>query len=186
MRHSEMGGGARWTCLGLAAGGTRTHDGLLTDSDTDWERTLDGLLTDFTRTSDGRAAVAGRPPYHGRAGDGRHWSDLDESSYSKMGGGVADKNIPPVSRAQLPCFHECRSGGNGRDVRCPSRAATDRTRAYNGQHTDKKRTGGGRGATALPRTGGRRSRGTRDPTTDDTRSNIYPFTATATRKVKRN
>ena len=45
--------------------GIRTHNGLQTDSDTDWERTLDGLLT------------------------GGHWSDLDESSYSKMGGGTA-------------------------------------------------------------------------------------------------
>ena len=75
-----------------------THNGLLTDSDTDWKRTLDGLLTDFTRTSDGLHTD------YPRTSDGRtmggHPSDLDESCYHKMGGGVADKDIPPVSRAQ--------------------------------------------------------------------------------------
>ena len=72
LRHAEMGGDAAdlprtylRTSDGRITGGTRTHNWLQTDSDTDWERTLDGLLT------------------------GGLWSDLDESSYSKMGGGVA-------------------------------------------------------------------------------------------------
>ena len=58
---------------------------------TDISRAGFRLITDFTRaclrTSDGRAM-------------GGHRSDLDESSYPKMGGGVADKVFPPVSRVQ--------------------------------------------------------------------------------------
>ena len=48
------------TSYGRITGGTRTHNGLLTD-----------CTRACLRTSDGRAAVAGRPPYHGRADDGR-------------------------------------------------------------------------------------------------------------------
>ena len=50
---------------GRSRGGSRTHNGLLTDG-----------TRACLRTSDGRAT-------------GGHRSDLDESSYSKMGGGVA-------------------------------------------------------------------------------------------------
>ena len=71
---------------------------------------------------------------------GGHRSDLDESSDPKMGGGVADEARPPVSRVQQPCIHACRTGGNGRDVRCPSCAATGGTRTHNGLLTDCTRT----------------------------------------------
>ena len=40
---------------GRITGGTRTHNGLQTDTDTDWERTFDGLLTD------GRQSRSDRP-----------------------------------------------------------------------------------------------------------------------------
>ena len=35
----------------------------------------------------------------------------------------AGEAILPFSLVLSPCLHECRTGGNGRDVRCPSRAA---------------------------------------------------------------
>ena len=77
------------TSDGRITGGTRTHNWLQIDSDTDWERTLDGLLT------------------------GGLWSDLDESSYSKMGGGVAAAfHAARCGQRALPRMDERRSRGD--------------------------------------------------------------------------
>ena len=73
------------------------------------ERTANGHITDGLRAADGRAM-------------GGHQSDMDESSYSKMGGSVADKDgftraavllsrMPHErQRTRRPLSQSCRNG----------------------------------------------------------------------------